>query len=82
MNKQSIDYTDEEFFLGIDVHKKSWKVTVRINGMELKTFSMDRSPEQLYRYMHKRYPGGSYYSVYEAGFCGYWIDRELRRLGV
>lgn len=81
MNKQSIDYTDEEFFLGIDVHKKSWKVTVRINGMELKTFSMDPSPEQLYRYMHKRYPGGSYYSVYEAGFCGYWIDRELRRLG-
>jgi transposase len=81
MNKQSIDYTNQDFFLGIDVHKKSWKVTVRTNGMELKTFSMDPSPEQLYGYMHKRYPGGNYHSVYEAGFCGYWIDRELKRYG-
>ena len=31
--------------------------------------------------MHKRYPGGNYHSVYEAGFCGYWIDRELKRYG-
>ena len=81
MNRQSIDYTKQDFFLGIDVHKKSWKVTVRTNGMELKTLSMDPSPDQLYRYMHKRYPGGNYHSVYEAGFCGYWIDRELKRLG-
>jgi transposase len=81
MNTQSIDYTNQWFFLGIDVHKKSWKVTVMTNGMELKTFSMDPSPEQLYCYMHKRYPGGNYRSVYEAGFCGYWIDRELRRYG-
>jgi transposase len=81
MNRQSIDYTNQDFFLGIDVHKKSWKVTVRTNGMELKTFSMDPSPEQLYGYMHKRYPGGNCHSVYEAGFCGYWIDRELKRYG-
>jgi hypothetical protein len=46
MNRQSIDYTNEDFFLGIDVHKNSWKVTVRTNDMELKTFSMDPSPEQ------------------------------------
>jgi transposase len=31
--------------------------------------------------MYKRYPGGNYHSVYEAGFCGYWIDRELKRYG-
>jgi transposase len=81
MNRQSIDYTNQDFFLGIDVHEKSWKVTVRTKGMQLKTFSMDPSPEQLYGYMNKRYPRGIYHSVYEAGFCGYWIDRELRRLG-
>ena len=81
MIRQSIDYTNQDFFLGIDVHKKDWKVTVRTNGMELKTFSMDPSPGQLHGYMHKRYPGGSYHSVYEAGFCGYWIDRELKRYG-
>jgi transposase len=81
MNKQVIDYTNQDFFLGIDVHQKNWIVTVRTNNMELKTFSMNPSPEELYRYMHKRYPGGNYYSVYEAGFCGYWIDRELKGYG-
>jgi transposase len=81
MHSQRIDYTNQDFFLGIDVHHKSWKVTVRTNGMELKTFSMNPSAEQLYHYMHKRYTGGNYYSVYEAGFCGYWIDRELNKYG-
>jgi hypothetical protein len=47
MNRQSIDYTNQDFFLGIDVHEKSWKVTVRTKGMQLKTFSMDPSPEQV-----------------------------------
>ena len=28
-------------FLGIDVHLDSWKVTARLNGRELKTFSCD-----------------------------------------
>lgn len=81
MYSQDIDYTGQDFFLGIDVHHKSWRVTIRTNGMELKTFSMNPSAEQLYRYMHKHYPGGNYYSVYEAGFCGYWVDRELKRWG-
>lgn len=82
MHKQNIDYTNQDFFLGIDVHKNSWKVTVRTNKMELKTFSMNPSPQELYRYMSKRYPGGNYHSVYEAGFCGYWIDCELKRYGI
>jgi transposase len=81
MYSQRIDYTNQDFFLGIDVHHKSWRVTIRTNNMELKTFSMNPSAEQLYRYMHKRYPGGNYYSVYEAGFSGYWIDTELKRWG-
>jgi transposase len=81
MDRQDIDYTNRDFFLGIDVHSKSWRVTVRTMGMELKTFSMDPSPGQLHRYMNRRYPGGRYHSVYEAGFCGYWIDRELKGYG-
>ena len=32
--------------------------------------------------MHTHYPEGSYSSVYEAGFSGYWTDRELKRLGI
>jgi transposase len=47
--------------------------------MELKTFSIDPFAEILYNYMQKNYPGGIYYTVYEAGFCGYAIHRELER---
>jgi transposase len=42
---------------------------------------MNPSSEELVRYLHKNYPGGTYHSVYEAGYCGYWIHRELPRLG-
>ncbi len=28
------------------------------------------------------FPGGSYYSAYEAGFCGYGIHRQLNDLGI
>lgn len=40
---------------------------------------MNPSAEQLANFMKKRYPGGDYCSVYEAGFCGYWINKELNR---
>jgi hypothetical protein len=45
MNKQDIDYANQDFFLAIDVHNKDWKVTVGTNHIELKTFSMNPSVE-------------------------------------
>jgi transposase len=42
---------------------------------------MNPSPEELFKYMTKHYPGGIYKSVYEAGFCGYWIHRKLTGYG-
>jgi transposase len=33
-------------------------------------------------HLWKHYPGASYHSVYEAGFCGFWIHRELQAHGV
>ena len=35
-----LDFSNQEFYLGIDVHKKSWKVTIRSNNIQLKTFSL------------------------------------------
>jgi transposase len=75
-------FNGQSFFVGIDVHKKNWTVTIRTNQMELKTFSMNPSPEELIRYLNEHYPGGEYYSVYESGFCGYWISKALLTGGV
>lgn len=74
-------FEGQEFYISLDVHKKNFKVTIRNNGRELKTYSMDSEPEKLKNYMKHNYPGGNYNSVYEAGFCGYWIDRQLREYG-
>lgn len=76
-----LDFNSQRFYIGIDVHKTSWKVTIRSAGVTLKTYSMAPSPEQLNEHMQKNYPGGIYYSVYEAGFSGYWTHRKLEQLG-
>ena len=75
-------FKNQEFFIGIDVHKKQWSVTIRNNGMYLKTFSTSPSAEHLSSYLTRNYPGGKYYSAYEAGFCGFHPHRELLERGI
>jgi len=77
-----LDFTGQIIYVGLDVHKKSWTVTIYFQGIILRTLSMVPSPEGLVKYLHKNYPNATYLSVYEAGFCGYWIDRKLRALGI
>ena len=77
-----LEFTGQDFFIGIDVHKRSWQVTIRSSGVELKSFSMNPSPQELSQYLTKHYWGGTYHSVYEAGFCGFWIHRQLHQLGI
>jgi transposase len=77
----SLDFKNQRFYIGLDVHKKRWVVTIRSNKMELNTFSMDPVADQLSKHMQRNYPGGEYYSVYEAGFCGYGLHRELEGYG-
>jgi transposase len=75
------DFTGQVLYVGIDTHKRNWKVSVRTRDIHLKTFSMNPSPTQLYKHMKQHYPNGTYKSVYEAGFCGYWPHRTLTEYG-
>ncbi len=75
-------FLDSHFHIGVDTHLKNWRVTIRLNGIELKTLSMNPSPEELLNYLRKKYPGGNYHIVYEAGFCGFWVARKFKELGV
>lgn len=78
----SLSFNNQVFFIGIDVHKKNWRVSIRALNMELETFTMDPTPEQLAVHLQRKYPGGSYKAVYEAGFCGFWVQRKLSAMGV
>lgn len=77
-----IDFSNQHFFIGIDVHKKQWNVSIRTNNLALKTFSMNPEPEDLQKHLITHYPQGIYHSVYEAGYSGLWIDEKLRTLGI
>jgi len=78
---KALNFDNQHFFVGIDVHQKSWTVTIRSGKIVLKTFSMNPSVQELSRYMKENYPGGSYQSVYEAGCFGYYIHREMQESG-
>ena len=79
---KKIDFKDKDLFIGLDVHKKSWSVTVVVDGIEHRTFTQPPDPLALNNYLQRMFPGGSYNSAYEAGFCGYGIHRELNSLGI
>ena len=75
-------FKDQPFYVGIDFHKKSWKVTILSETYEHKTMSMDPDPDLLASYLHRNFPGGTYHVVYEAGFSGFGACRKLNQLGL
>ena len=77
-----IDFSNQNIYVGFDVHLKSWKVTVMTEKTTYKTFSQDPRPDLLHQYLKKNFPGGTYHSAYEAGFSGYWIHNKLLSLGI
>ncbi len=77
-----LDFGGQDFYIGLDVHKKQWTVTIRSSKRELRTFSMNPSPSELHHYLTRHYPGGCYHSVYEAGFCGFGAHRQLVALKI
>ena len=76
------DFSGQYFYIGIDVHKKSWTVTVRSLNIELVHFSQAPDAVQLSHYLHKRFPGGCFFSAYEAGFCGTSNHHALCAAGI
>lgn len=79
---KELDFTGQNIFAGIDVHKNSWQVSILSDGLYHKTFNQPPKPEVLHGYLTKNFPNGTYYSVYEAGFCGFWIHDRLQSLGI
>lgn len=80
VSKESFE--GQSFFIGIDCHKKNWKVTILGEEYEHKSMSQDPSPAMLANYLKQNFPGGNYKAVYEAGFSGFKSCRELNNLGI
>jgi transposase len=75
-------FEGQSIYVGIDVHRKNWRVSVLTETLPYKTFSAPPESGKLNTFLRKHFPGATYYSVYEAGFSGFWLHRELTRLGI
>jgi len=72
-NTENSFFEKKMLYIGIDVHKAKWVVTIRTYDLELKTFSMQPSAKELEKFLKKNYPGADYRIVYECCFSGFWI---------
>jgi transposase len=75
-------FAGQSIYVGIDVHRKNWKVSILTETLPYKTFSAPPDSDKLDAYLRSHFPGATFYSAYEAGFSGFWLHRELTRLGI
>ena len=73
--------TGLKLYVGIDVHKHQWSVTILSSHVHHATFSQSPLPEALRIYLDAHFPGSAVMCAYEAGKFGYWIQRTLSSYG-
>ncbi|SHK06379.1 hypothetical protein SAMN04488513_12021, partial [Pseudozobellia thermophila] len=70
-----------KLYIGIDIHKRSWKVHCATDLFSGKSFSMDPNPEQLKDYVDRHFADHEVVTAYEAGCCGYSAHRCFESYG-
>lgn len=75
-------FSGQKIFVGLDVHKKDFKVSVMAGAVLYKTFSSPPDGQKVLSFLQHNFPGAEYYSAYEAGFSGFWLHKQLMELGV
>lgn len=70
-----------KLFIGIDIHKRSWKIHCATDLFAGKTFSMRPDPEDLKAYVDRHFEGHEVSTAYEAGCCGYSAHRAFESYG-
>lgn len=82
MQSKQISFKGQKVFVGIDVHKTTWSVTVLLEVGVPKTHPQKASAKELFDFLNKHYPDGEYHAVYEAGFSGYATYYALNEYGI
>lgn len=80
--RTELNFEGQNLFVGIDVHLKSWTVSILTDHLMQKTFTQPASAKVLSNYLNRNFPGGVYNSVYEAGFSGFWSHYMLKEMGI
>jgi transposase len=70
-----------KLYIGIDIHKRSWKVHCSTDLFSGKSFTMPPRPEVLQDYVLKHFSDYEVSTAYEAGCCGYYAHRSFESYG-
>ena len=70
----------EAIFVGIDLHKKTWHVTIRSADIELFNSNIPGNWGAL-KHQLKKYKEHPIHAVYEAGYFGFWLHDYLINFG-
>jgi len=79
---KQLDFTGQKFFCGIDMHRKSWAITIETEDVSMRTFVQNADPDLLIQHMQNNFPGASIIAGYEAGYFGFWAQRKLKESGI
>lgn len=81
MIMEALDFTGKKIYVGIDVHKRQWSVTILTEQIHHRTFSQPPDPGALHHYLTHHFPGANVECAYEATKLGFWIQRSLSEFG-
>lgn len=82
VQSKGINFEGQNIYIGIDVHLKTWSVTIITESGYKRKFSQKSSARELFEYLKKHYPGGIYLAAYESGFSGFSTYYALSDLGI
>ncbi len=82
LQSNTLNFEGQNIYIGIDVHLKSWTVTILTENLHHKTFTQPAKVETLVNYLHRNFPNAHYKSAYEAGFSGFWLHIKLLEMGI
>lgn len=70
--------TNKTVFCGIDIHKERWNLCYLSDGEVLETTVIEGEADQLIRHTQRKYlTAKKVHFVYEAGFSGFYLYRDL-----
>ena len=82
VQSNGINFDGQNIYIGIDVHLKTWSVTIITHSGYKKKHSQKSSAKELFEHLKKHYPNGTYQAVYESGFSGFSTYYALQEYGI
>ncbi|CAM3049427.1 IS110 family RNA-guided transposase [Flavobacterium frigoris] len=73
--------TSPKVYIGLDIHKKTWTVSIQTDLFLYKTYSMPSKSCDLEQYVTNNFHNHEVYLVYEVGCCGFSVARYFLNLG-